>query len=508
MDAPPSPPVEKRRFDAGYLRLLHDTGFTAAETAAGPYRPAGRYTENIVQLVWRNGLYDGGAMKTSAGNALKVVSPGRFNRSSGPDFKNAALEIDGERVAGDIEIHKHAREWYEHKHHLSPLYDHTVLHVFVERSENTPAAVTKKGRTVRELEIGLYLRHPIEELGREVESAESPLSGRPFTPPCAALVRGLSADTVPKLLDFVGDGRALLKSNRAAARLSAAPPEQVFYEMLFETLGYSRFNTRFGALARAMPLERLRSLAADDPSLPPAVASRDILLRLAGLYEPEEENGPPRPETVPGGTRPLFGKDDWPLARCRPANYPHRRIAALCAMMFDPAFSIPALKQNISALPLAASFEQTKSFAKRMLAGFTAVSDPFWDRHYTFRRPAKAPKKLVGADKAGSIMIDAVIPILLASARGENDLDMEHRLVLLYHALPAPSSNAVIDFMVKTALGHEHRGAARTVPRQQALLQIYKDFCHGSPASCAGCPFVEYLKSLRADSQNRRPAGA
>ncbi len=491
------------RFSREYIERFGHDGMVAESPAA--YAIAqGKFTENLIQLIWRNSLYDGSALKTVAGLPVTVHAAGRFNKGAGPDFKNADITINGQRIHGDVEIHKHAREWFEHKHHLSPLYNHTALHVFVERGVATPAAATRRGRTIHELEIGLHLRHPLEDLHRELEVVQAPLTGRPFNPPCAGHLLKLGPRAAPGLFNIIGDGRALIKSNRVIARLARAEPEQIFYELLFETLGYSAFNRQFGAVARAMPRARLRDIIADNPAIPPAASARAALCRVAGfpLLHDGADTEAAAQATLMMATAlppitPIFGPDDWPLARCRPANFPQRRIAAMAALVASD-FGADALQRRFAALPLDATAAQTRKFARGVLEIFTNITDPFWDCRYTFTKPTKNPKKLIGADKAVSIAADCIIPFLLAVSRAGNDLDMEQRLVLFYHALPIPSSSAVLDFMRKTVLGRDAAFAPRSVCHQQALLQVYKDFCHAAPAACSGCPFVEYLKTLGA----------
>lgn len=496
------------RFSREYIERFGHDGMVA-ETPAAYAIAQGKFTENLIQLVWRNSLYDGGALTTVAGLPVTVHSAGRYNTGAGPDFKNADITIGGHRLHGDVEIHKHAREWFEHKHHLSPLYNHTALHVFMERGENTPPATTRRGRTLHELEIGLHLRHPLDELHRELEVVHAPLTGRPFNPPCTVHLQKLGPRTPAELFNIIGDGRALIKSNRVIARLARAEPEQVFYELLFEALGYSAFNRQFGAVARAMPRVRLLEIIAQNPAIPPAAAARAALFRVAGfplLHDGADAEAAAQAAlmvavALPPVT-PIFGPNDWPLARCRPANFPQRRIAALAALVAADA-GADALRRRFDALPLDASAARAREFARGIMDTFTGITDPFWDRRYAFAKPSKNPKKLAGADKAVSIAADCVIPFLLAVSRAENDLDLEQRLVLFYHALPVPSSSAVLDFMRKTVLGRDAAFAPRSVCHQQALLQVYKDFCHAAPAACVGCPFVEYLKTLKAAQISR-----
>ena len=63
------------------------------------------------------------------GASLRVLSPGRWNRMSGPDFRNAKLELNGTPLRGDVEIHGKTSDWISHGHGGDPAYDGVILHV-------------------------------------------------------------------------------------------------------------------------------------------------------------------------------------------------------------------------------------------------------------------------------------------------------------------------------------------------------------------------------------------
>ncbi len=494
-------------FSSGYLRLREPgSSFTVAEIPANRYLPfkQPKFSEHLIQLLWRNGLYDGSELKTTAGLPLKIVSPGRFNKSSGPDFKNAVITIGGEKVVGDVEIHKMSREWYEHKHHLSPLYNGTILHVCVERAANSPPAKTKKGKELPELELGLYMRHQIEELHEELESTQSPVTSRAGHAPCRKILVKTDPAEIARLLDLVGDGRMLIKSNRIIDRMDAKYPGQVLYETMFECMGYSRFNAQFGKIGAVANRAEVDRIIKSNPDIPPHLCAQAAYFRLSGLI-PDGNTGADvqlaaylsQLENVKlDGMEPIFDKKDWPLAGCRPANYPDRRIAAF-AHIAAYGSSVEAYRELLDALPAPADSATTKFFLQNLLEKFTGISDPFWNNRYAFLRPTRHPKKMVGKDKAVSLVADGLIPFFLGLCRQVNDTKMEHRLVMVYHSLPIPASNAVIDYMKRNMIGRDNSFAARSVRHQQALLQVYKDFCHRAPAGCINCAFVEYLKTLK-----------
>lgn len=75
------------------------------------------------------------------GIRIRIVSPGRRNHRSGPDFLDAVLLIDGRLQVGAVEMHREESEWYLHGHHVDPVYRSVILHV-VEHFSGSPGRRT------------------------------------------------------------------------------------------------------------------------------------------------------------------------------------------------------------------------------------------------------------------------------------------------------------------------------------------------------------------------------
>lgn len=463
-------------------------------------------SEHVVQLLWRNGLYNRTGLETTNKTELEVIKPGRLNKTAGPDFKNAVIILKKNRIVGDVEIHINAAGWYQHDHHLSPLYDRTILHVFLQRSEKTRPAVTRKGRVVPELELGLYLRHPVEELKKELENAEVPITGRADEPPCKAFLLKHGMEWTGRLLDKIGEGRVLIKSGRMMERMKAAAADQALYEIFFECLGYSQFRERFSHIARAITLTKLREIIHANRSNPPYLTAQSVFFRVSGLYETASrisEDGKLNEmlaaldKTDCRQLKNLFVTNDWRLASCRPLNYPHRRIAAFSHLIAG-RFGVDYFRKLVNALPLTADLRSGRRGVRKLLDMFTGISDAFWDSRYTFNKTSRLPQKLIGKDRAISLLVDCFIPFFLAISRAENKVELENKLSALYYSLPKPSSNAIIDFMARNILGGRTWSPIKTIRHQQALIQLYNDFCFRAPSGCVDCVFLKFMTDSTA----------
>jgi hypothetical protein len=493
-----------KKFDASYLALTAPENGIVAEIPSNRYLPqrAVPVTEHLIQLLWRNGLYHKNGMRTTNGLPIRILKPGRFNRSSGPDFKNAEIVVGEKKIVGDVEIHINAAEWYRHNHHLSPRYNRTVLHVFLHRYEDTRPAATRSGRVVPELELSLYLRHPLEELRIEVEDSERPVTGRGNIPPCRDMLLSEGLQSVYGLLDKVGDGRMLIKSNRFMERLEAAPADQILYEIYFECLGYSLFKEQFGRMARYVTLDELRKLILLNSGRKTELTAQGVFFMVSGLSDTARRTSEDvelkkllsRLDSLEyGGLERIFSQKEWQLTGCRPVNYPHRRIAAFSHLVTGK-FSADYYRAIINSLQPAMTDRACRKFIQRLLDTFSGISDSFWSSRYTFNSASRMPKKLIGRDRAISLVVDCLIPFFLAISRKEDNPELEHKLAAIYISVPKPSSNAVVDFMIKQFFGKQSRSFIKSVRHQQALIQLYNDFCFMAPGGCTGCHFLEYLK--------------
>ena len=82
--------------------------------------------------LWQSEGYD--LLRTTEGERLIVLDSGHGNDGPGPDILNCHIIIEGVELCGNVEMHRHAKDWYSHKHHLDPHYASVILHVvFDER---------------------------------------------------------------------------------------------------------------------------------------------------------------------------------------------------------------------------------------------------------------------------------------------------------------------------------------------------------------------------------------
>ncbi len=235
-------------------------------------------SELLVQKLWLRQEFNTQEMRTLEGQPVRVLAPGRWNRLEGPDFRDARLEIDGNIVDGDVEIHWYRRDWQAHGHHLDPRYAGVQMHavVFPPLPAEHPSR-TSSGRVPPTLVLLPLLRRDLESVAsaeaQKAEDGDDPLdiAARLLERPLEerlALLRGRAL------------GRWSRKVRHAAERLAAEGWEAALHRGCLEVLGYHRNRGPMRRIAELWPLERL---AAERPGAEALFESQRGEWRLNGL---------------------------------------------------------------------------------------------------------------------------------------------------------------------------------------------------------------------------------
>lgn len=446
--------------------------------------------EELVQAIWYDQLFHAGDLKTAQGTILRVLSPGWWNRSEGPDFRNAQIEFAGELRTGDIEVHLRHGAWREHGHHLDHRYNDVMLEVVLERTPAKIGSATAAGTPIPCLLLGNYIDEDLSDWTYAPDAEEGmPLPG---THPgqCAGYTEAFGVERAMHLLALAGEWRLLTKARRLRERMERAGTAQAVYEQFLQACGYSRYKHHFTALARSLPYDRVRQLALRDPALVEAA-----FLHLAGLLPkdlPEGTTAVPhfarlrslRRDELPGLKRlPL----EWKRTGVRPNNYPERRLAGACHFLAHtaPEGLVESLDNvwRMDAKPIVRRRAFESLFGRYM---------GFWSTHCTWHGKKLAkPVAPLGSGRVQSIIGNVFVPTALALARLARDRTREETILRFFSHLPQEPKNAIIEAMVPRFFG-DSRPARLDFRTQQGLLQLYHDWCEPNP-SCRNCTILPFL---------------
>lgn len=255
----------------------------SVEEIQGLYGPFS-VSERLIQKIWNNQEFSTDSLRTQMGDTLTVLDPGKWNTNEGPDFLGARLEIKGQEVFGDVEIHFYAQDWLAHGHQADEHFDRVVLHVLLFAPDDSNSGVVKSNGAEPETLVLLpYLERDLESYALdaallELESQDAADWVLEFheTPMAERL----------SLLDAASESRWLQKVEYARTRLGAGDWSEVCHQWIMEVLGYMRNRAPMTRLALSHPLDTFADKSVDM----------------------------------------LYASESWKLNGLRPANHPRKRL--------------------------------------------------------------------------------------------------------------------------------------------------------------------------------------
>ncbi|MEM7383491.1 MAG: DUF2851 family protein [Verrucomicrobiota bacterium] len=437
-------------------------------------------SELEIQSRWFAGEY-GRRFTTTCGRAVTIVQFGHWNQSAGPDFTETVIEVEGgegdpgrEKRMGAVEIDLDVRDWEAHGHGANRSFNAVQLHVYVT-GDGPGTFFTRDSDHRQILQVRL---DPEATVGGPEESflqAEARL-GR-----CAAALEEMSPTEIGALLRSAAEYRIEKKTRRLHLLSESHGEQQALYQGLAECLGYRNNRFPFKVLSQKMELKRVRKQSAR--------RTEALFFGLAGFL-----GGDHHVESVDRVTRSYqrelwdfwwkeshpFDPQDratelpWVFSGVRPGNHPERRLAALSVLASN--------WRKIWGLMDKGTFDH-----REFMALIKSLRHPYWDYHYTLKAaPRKRPMAVIGGSRSLDMLANQILPFLLPERPG---------LWALYWSLPGSGSNEKLRRAQLRLFGrHPKRETfGRKLYEQQALLQIYRDFCLADVTDCRSCPFPEQL---------------
>ena len=394
--------------------------------------PPANLSEIEVQARLFSGAY-GSRWRTTRGEMVEVVHFGEWNRESGPDFKGVLFRFEkgGEKI-GDLEVDWDARDWERHGHATNPAFASVQLQLFVSHPVETAFA-----RTVDHREVA-QARLEIEGVG----VSSSPSISQPVDLKSARV-----------MIDEAAEFRLRAKHSAFESATALHGPERALFYTLASGLGYKNNSTPFLLAAQRIGLRDAGSSVGEA-----------LLFGVAGFLEPRSFDD--ADEITRRYLKPLWDhwwtvrdalsrlvlpSSIWKMSGLRPSNHPHRRLGALFA-----------LARDFNDLQVAIRNEGSNGF----LRFFETLSHPYWSHHWNLRA-AKLGRSmaLVGADRAGDLMINALLPSMpLELARHESA------------ARRGPYPSGRVLKACEWLVGADAPVLRRTAKDHQGLLQLFSDF--------------------------------
>lgn len=438
-------------------------------------------------------------LATVAGQEVVILEKGTRNYDAGPDFLNVLVKLNGELIRGDVEIHPVAGDWFSHGHQNDPRYNNVVLHVVTMSCPVSFQTRRQDNFIVPTLNLDDYMEQSAEDL----EKAR-PKVNAPSQRDC--LLSKMDKLTVERILEEIGLERFETKVQRFVERRLNESWDQIFYSSILEAYGYSKNQIPFRNLAKRLPVDILWELLWNDP---PNIAQQKctaFLFGVAGLLPSQSFN---TNQTLSTDEKvyindlekcwhefPLLQKIDslkkenWLFFRLRPQNFPTRRLAAATTIvlrfMNDGFFDYyNRIIKECEGKPKTAIHELVKSLM--------VEAEDYWLDHYSFESLDTADLKsqkercIIGVDRSRDIVVNVVVPVLLAKSRETNDAKLEITLKEILRYFPKLTGNELIRKMQNQLFGSvaNSKSTVTNVIFQQALIQLEKIYCRDG--YCKSC---------------------
>lgn len=453
--------------------LLHESIWhppLAFEEVAAPKLPP----ELELQALWYSGAL-GRHFRLKDGRTLQITQFGEWNHGPGPDFAHTSIEIDGSHFTGDIEIDTRPSDWETHSHATNPAFTNTILHITFQPPLRHTFIRTATHRQVPELLISpAQLAEALRLPSRQTAIA---IPGRCITP-----LKRIPKPSLERLLQEAAIHRASQKATRLLQTIHAHDLDTALLLATAETLGYGGNTLPMRLLAQRSPITTLRQ----NPENTEA-----ILLGTAGFLHPDLHHLAPQDtqsyllhlwqtwwKIRPNHEPPQSRRPTWKTHGQRPANHPHRRVGGLSELIAQwPTFRRLALASPFSVKPLTHFLHSLKH--------------PFWSHHHTLTS-ARSPTAIsvFGKNLALELSANHLIPLALH----QNRFTLPDYQKIRHSALNRKLKLASIRLFGSLENAKPH---LRRLPHQQAILQLYHDFCLEDTSDCQNCPFPEQLSQWR-----------
>lgn len=411
--------------------------------------------ESLIQHLWARQQFATLQFKSVSGQEIRVYKPGILNTDTGPDFRDAMLELDGTTWHGDIEIHRTSHDWYVHKHHLNPRYNSTVLHVSLFADTSTGVLRRADGSVLPELVLGPYIDKPLRRLLHAHRNTE------PRKLPCKDLQHTYNGPPLASWLSTLAKARLRRKKQRVEATFLHTPDlETLLYQLVLAGLGYAKNINPMLQLAQRLPLSRSRTIH-------DAETRAAVFLATAGLLTSKyNRHVPVSSKKVTALARQLDALEivpmpasAWQFFRLRPNNFPTLRLVQAAAL-FSP--------NNLfhrDAIGLLESIFRTHP-PEKWLRVLQKVLKP---------TPETQPTRLhktrnIGKSRINKLMMNAICPVMLVYAEQHPNPALEEQLYGFTQYLRF-EHDQVSRFFTELALPATHAGIS------QGLHELHETYC-------------------------------
>ena len=418
-------------------------------------------TEDFLYYVWRDLHFEFRDLRTSDGQMVQIIKSGLRNPNSGPDFLQAHLKIGGLNWFGQVEMHLHSRDWYQHKHQHDPAYNNVILHV-VLYSDGRPI-VRADGTSIPE--VVLHERIPAELLHtyHRLQLATEQI-------PCQANLPQIAPFHINLWLQRTAIERVEQKAIAIQKRLMDRIQdwEQICWEEMAAFMGGTVNQEAFRLLAERLPVQIWMLYVHDQEKLEALLFGSSGLLkgRVDGAYW----------QHLRQSWEFLAHKhqleDELPIAmkfmRMRPAGFPTIRLSQLAHLLYFFRQLTPLLET-----------EHMKSLLQAPIE-----ASAYWRTHYRFGVESTARSKKLGKSHKQILLINVLLPLAVLYHRAHGRTEIGSLIEDVLTSLP-PEDNRLTRAFTELEISCDNAMVS------QGMIQLHKHYC--AQKRCLDCGIGQRL---------------
>lgn len=467
--------------------------------------------EDLIYKIWEEKRLDS-SLATADGLSIEIIDCGiRNNDEAGPDYRHARIKIGNITFTGDVEIDTLHSDWKSHGHNLNQRYNKVILHAVLSNDSSYPFVVTQSGRKVPTLSLEGFLSTSIKQnLEQDLKAIQSEDE---ITMPCSQLNQIVDRREKLNYLKNLGLLRFRKKCEKNIERLKELvfleelhikePKvfhdfhkeistreytqkdfehlelwQQLYYEQLFEALGYSKNKDIMLKLSKAADIRFLKSV---DQLTKEKIES--ILFHISGMFPdvidiPNEETSEYMRTSLDlwssvknNYDSGLLNKNDWNFFKQRPQNFPTIRIAAGARLLEK----IIIHEQFIRIINIFKQYSDTNKLITKLRNEIIIKGEGYWAGHYNFNKEAKTKLNyFIGLGRADEIVINILLPIFSVYFEIHGNKDLSQKVLDLFLNYYQKEGNHLVD-QVNDTLGLKNE-KFRSV-YYQGMIDLFRNYC-------------------------------
>ena len=403
--------------------------------------------EDFLHYLWNHKKFDFSNLKTVCKKNISVIDTGKYLQSSGADFFNAQLMIDGLHWAGNVEIHLKSSDWYLHNHHTDSNYDNVILHVVwdydvdVYRKNNTEIPV---------LQLKDYVKKDLNDSYMDLTKNKSWIF-------CENQIHLMDNELFNQWKNILFTERLLQKSLAIEELLKTTQNdwETVLFCMLAKNFGLNTNGNSFFEIAKAIPFPVIRKESFEVENL------EALFFGKANLLNNDfEENYPKDLQNRWNYLKTKYRIEDTFLGQLeffkhRPDNFPTVRLAQLAKLYHKNQYFFDAITKANSSNEIYTIFDSDTS--------------DYWKTHYVLDKSSSEKRKSLSKKFIDLLIINTIVPFRFAYSRYQKENSDAVLKELMFSI--KPEQNTIIERFDKFKVKSENAFDS------QALLQLKKQYC-------------------------------